>query len=127
MEFSEIISKLNTILPSKKEVDIGDIMFLLLSQNGMAWAVVTRVENKGTDLKEIDIKLLSLPPMPLTITVTSKQLAGEESISINNDEAHIRVLDLEHNIQGEEIYAVSNLEERLKNSQIMYNKSGNKM
>lgn len=80
----------------------GDVILLIL-KNTLLWAVVSRIGDENEEgLREVIIKLLSIPPLEMHLHISNKQLDGEIPFAIEHNNAYMKAIDFTKSYLPEE-------------------------
>lgn len=80
----------------------GDVILLIL-KNTLLWAVVSRIGDENEEgLREVIIKLLSIPPLEMHFHISNEQLDGEVPFTIENNNAYMKAIDFTKSYLPEE-------------------------
>lgn len=106
MDFKEINVILKEVvdkMPFKDITEEKDVILLIL-ENTMLWAVVARIGSENEEgIREVIVKLLSIPPLEMRFHLKDNQLDGRESFIIENNNAFIKAVDFTRACLSEEM------------------------
>jgi len=106
MSFTEIneILKETASRMSFKDITNEEDVILLILEHTMLWAVVSRIgEEDDERVREVIVKLLSIPPLEIHLHINNNQLDGEESFKIENNDAFMKAVDFENSYLPEDV------------------------
>jgi hypothetical protein len=94
---SEVVDRMNF----KETTSEGDVILVILEYT-MLWAVVTKISDEDdSGIRDVYIKLLSIPPLEMKLNITNDQLDGKEHLVIENNKAYIKALSFDDIYSGE--------------------------
>lgn len=115
LEINDILKQVANKMLFNETTEEGDII-LMITESTMAWAVVCKKDDLNDyGKRSVVVKLLSLPPLEMHLSLTDDQLNGEQPFSIDKaDTVFIKSVDFETTLDGaiEEIYKQDGLNDR---------------
>jgi hypothetical protein len=91
--YNEILKENAGRVPFKDQTVEGDIILLIL-RNSLIWSVVHSIgEENDRGVREVIIKIMSVPPLPMYLNLTEEQLDGIDPFIIESNEAYMKAID----------------------------------
>lgn len=91
--FNEIMEKHGDRMPFKDFTQESDIV-LVVTEQVMFWGYIKKIgEENSKGLREVNLKLLAVPPVDLNLNMNETQLDGGENFSINEVRAVMKPID----------------------------------
>lgn len=92
-EINEILRDTADRMFFKDITNEGDVVLIIL-ENTLLWAVVSKITDEDEEgLREVVIKLLTMPPLEVHYHLTNDQLDGNIPFAIESNEAYIKAVD----------------------------------
>ncbi len=95
------IAELKKIVPFKETAEIGDILLVLAEeeqQPTLIYALLTAIERDESRKDEwwhVSMQLLTVPPQPVTWTLRTPQLTGQESFTMGGKGRFIKAIQID--------------------------------
>ena len=92
-KFNDILDQTADRMLFKDRTNEEDVV-LLIMRGTMMWAVVGQIgdEDEG-GIRNVIVKILSVPPLELSLELTNEQLDGVKPFTIENNEAYMKAVD----------------------------------
>jgi hypothetical protein len=95
----KLIKELKKIVPFKDTTDTGDLVLLVAKEPQMlVYALVTGIEADNSRKDEwwkVEMRVLSVPPQPLTWTLRLPQFTGQEIFTMGGEERFVQAVDFD--------------------------------
>lgn len=92
-DINDILRDLSHRMFYKDITSEGDVI-LLIFKSSLLWAVVTTIGDENDEgVREVTVKLLSLPPLEMHFHISNEQLDGNLPFLIENNEVYMKAID----------------------------------
>jgi len=102
-DINDILKDLSHRMFYKDITNEGDVI-LLIFKNSLLWAVVTTIGDEDENgVREVMVKLLSLPPLEMHFHISNEQLDGNLPFLIENNDVYMKAVDFNKSYMPEDI------------------------
>jgi len=106
MNFKEINDILKEVANRMffKDITNEEDVVLVIMKDSMYWGVVTRIGDENDEgVREVIVKLLSIPPLEMHFHINNDQLDGDDPFLINDNNAFIKAVDFTKSYLSDEM------------------------